>query len=232
VVMRLVKGSSADVPSVKVDSHVRARSSEGSAKAERRVAEYLRALGLRDAARVEQLSGQFADIANEPERAVELTQRGVEHFMLEVFGENANNVDPLWLRAFIAECPDLFLGDTAEARKVAAKFGDPRAFRPPTREQFQEQSLRRISVPGWLLGIGAAGFATVLATTVLVRGLAQDGLTFGEVVWSALFANLFGLGFIGFIIAVVGFVVGRRKPEPLPEPTRDLPRSALVMPIY
>ena len=230
--MRLVKGSSADVPSVKVDSHVRARSSEGSAKAERRVAEYLRALGLRDHARVEQLSGQFADVANEPERAVELAQRGVEHFMLEVFGENANNVDPLWLRAFIAECPDLFLGDTAEARKVAAKFGDPRAFRPAMRAQFQEQSLHRIRVPGWLFGIGAAGLATALAMTALVRGLAQDGLTFGEVVWSALFANLFGLGFIGFIIAVVGFVVGRRKPEPLPPPTRDLPRSVLVMPIY
>ena len=230
--MRLVKGSSADVPSVRVDSHVRARSSEGSAKAERRVAEYLRALGLNDSARVDQLAGQFADVANEPERAVELAQRGVEHFMLEVFGENANNVDPLWLRAFIAECPQLFLGDTAEARKVAAKFGDPRAFRPPTMAQFQEQELRRMRLPGWLLGLLATGFTTALATTALVRGLAEDGLSFGEVVWASMFASLFSLGFIGFTIAVVGFAVGGRRPEPLPEPSRALPRSVLVMPIY
>src|ERR1700712_2656548 len=124
VMMRLVKSPSAETTSSRADSHVRSRSSEGAARAEKRVAEYLRTLGLLDAQRVDQLAGQFADIADSPEVAVELAQRAVDHYMLEVFGENARLVDPLWLLAFIGECPQLFLGDSAEARRVAAKFGD------------------------------------------------------------------------------------------------------------
>lgn len=232
--MRLVKSPVTESnSSERVESHVRSRSSEGVARAERRVAEYLRTLGLLDSQRVDQLAGQFADIADSPETAVELAQRAIDHYMLEVFGENAGIVDPLWLRAFIGECPQLFLGDTAEARKVAAKFGDPRAFRPPLNAQFQEQALRRVRVPTWLYGLGGAGVVTLAATASLVYGLSADGFGLAEAIWAGLFATLFGLGAIGFTIALTGFLVsGRRRTPELPAPTRPLPRSALVMPIY
>jgi membrane glycosyltransferase len=185
---------------------------------------------------VDQLARQFADIADSPEVAVELAQRAFDHYMLEVFGENAGIVDPLWLRAFIGECPQLFLADTAEARKVAAKFGDPRAFRPPLHAQFQEQALRRVRMPAWVYGIGGAGAGTLAATAALVYGLSADGLGMAEVIWAGLFSTLFGLGAIGFTIALTGFIVSKRqRTQELPAPThpaRPLPRSALVMPIY
>jgi membrane glycosyltransferase len=231
--MRLVKSPVTESSSARVESHVRSRSSEGVARAERRVAEYLRTLGLLDNQRVDQLAGQFADIAASPEAAVELAQRAIDHYMLEVFGENAGVVDPLWLRAFIGECPQLFLGDTKEARKVAAKFGDPRAFRPPLHAQFQEQALRRVSVPSWVYGIGGAATLTAAATAALLFGLSADGLGMAEVIWAGLFSMLFGLGAIGCTIALTGFIVSRRPRNlELPAPTRPLPRSALVMPIY
>ena len=230
--MRLVKSPVTESSSERIESHVRSRSSEGVARAERRVAEYLRTLGLLDAQRVDQLAGQFADIADSPEIAVELAQRAVDHYMLEVFGENAGIVDPLWLRAFIGECPQLFLGDTAEARKVAAKFGDPRAFRPPLLAQFQEQALNRVRVPSWLWGIGGSSAATLSATAALVYGLSADGLGLAEALWAGLFSALFGLGAVGFTIALTGFIVGRKPAPQLPAPTRPLPRSVLVMPIY
>jgi len=241
--MRLVKGSVVEAPSDRVDSHVRERSSEGAARAERRVAEYLRTLGLTQSQRVEELAGRFADLAASPELAVEFAQGSVDQFVREVFGEEMYAVDPLCLRAFLAACPELFLGDVAAARKAAARFGDPRAFRPETRAQFEAQELRRMRVPGWLVGLCVSGLATAFATTALVRGLAADGLSAAEVVWAALVAGLFCLGGIGFTIAVTGFLSfawswsrARRARAALPELSTDagrpLPRSALIMPIY
>lgn len=241
--VRLVKDASPELASEREkESHVRSRSSDGLARAERRVAEYLRTLGLLRAERVDQLAGQFADIADSPEHAVELAQRAVDHFMLEVFGEHAADVDPLWLRAFIAECPELFLGSAAEARKVSARFGDPRVFRPSVHAQFQEQELRRVRVPSWLFGIGFAAVATLTASGAVVYGLSEDGLGVAEVLWAGLFAVLFGLGAIGFTVALTGFLVGlRRRERPVQQDAAEpgdtaaqpaLPRSALVMPIY
>jgi len=232
--MRLVNGSVADAASERVASHVRERSSEGAARAERRVAEYLRTLGLMQPERVDELAGEFAAAANAPELAVELAQRSVDQYLKDVFGEHAGDVDPLWLRAFIADHPQLFLGDVDAARKVTARLGDPRAFKPPVHAQFQQQELRRVRVPGWLLGMSFAGLAAAAATAALVWGLGRDGLTVAEVLWAAMFAGLFGLGGIGCTIAVVGFLVGlRRRPAPvLAEDARPLPRSALIMPIY
>jgi membrane glycosyltransferase len=230
--MRALEGSPVTT-SDKVESHVRSRSSEGAARAERRVAEYLRTLGLLDGARVDQLAVDFADRAMSPEQAVELAQASFEEFLRAVFGDEADNVDPLWLRAFIAACPELFLGDAEAARKAATRFGDPRAFRPPTRAQFQEQQLNRVRLPGWLFGLIVSLTATITATSALVHGLARDGLTAGEVFWAAMFAALFELGAIGCTIACVGFALGfRKRRRAMPEATGALPRSALIMPIY
>jgi membrane glycosyltransferase len=233
VAIRALEGPSSVTSSEKVESHVRSRSGEGAARAERRVAEYLRTLGLTEGARVDQLAQDFADRSMTPEQAVELAQRSFDEFMSAVFGAEAGNVDPLWLRAFIAACPELFLGDADTARKAVLRFGDPRAFRPPTRVQFQEQKLGRMRVPGWLVGIGLSLLVTGSATAALVHGLAQDGLTALEVVWASLFAALFELAGIGFTVALTGFVVGlRSRRARMPEAEGALPRSALVMPIY
>jgi membrane glycosyltransferase len=224
-----------DAPSENADSHVRARSLDGAARGSRRVAEYLRALGLRDNARVEALAHEFAEQADSPEGAVEVAQQRFDEFRNAVFGAESDNVDPLWLRTFIGAFPDSFLGDVVAARRDAASMGDPRAFRPSLHAQFQEQKLQRIRMPGWAIGLGLSGTATLIATTALVRGLAANGLSPLEVLWAVLFASLFALAGIGFTIAVVGFgltLFARQKTPAQSDDDHVLPRSALVMPIY
>jgi len=226
--------------SLRVDSQIRESSSERAARAERRVAEYLRTLGLTQPERVAELSTRFAELANgSPGQAVETAQRAVEQFTQDVFGLEAAAVDPLWLRAFIAVHPAVFLGEVELARKVAPRFGDPRAFKPQQHAQFQQQELRRMNVPGWMFGIGAVVLATLIATFALLRGLKEDGLTGAELLWAALFAGLFCLGGIGCTIAVIGFFTGFRRSHGIStsgpdgrESQAPLPRSALVMPIY
>jgi membrane glycosyltransferase len=221
--------------SEKIDSHVRVRSLEGGLRESRRVAEYLRALGLADPARVEQLATQFAQEAGSPEGAVALAQGSFAEFVTAVFGDHAASVDPLWLRSFIASCPEVFLGDVEQARSAAQRFGDPRTFRPPTRAEFRVQTLKPARVPRWAWGLLAASIATGVASTELVRGLASNGLSVLELLWAALFTGLFSLAAIGFTIALVGFCLGLRRRvlrEPPATKQGPLPRSALVMPIY
>jgi len=222
--------------SLRVDSQIRESSSERAARAERRVAEYLRTLGLTQPERVAELSTKFAELANgSPAQAVETAQRAVEQFTQDVFGLEVGAVDPLWLRAFIAAQPAVFLGDVELACKVAVRFGDPRAFKPQQHAQFQQQELRRMNVPGWMFGIGSVVLATLVATVALLRGLKVDGLTGAELLFAALFAGLFCLGGIGCAIAVVGFFTSFRRSAPAGqgrESQAPLPRSALVMPIY
>jgi membrane glycosyltransferase len=218
--------------SEKIDSHIRVRSLEGAARAARRVAEYLRALGLSDAARVEQLSNEFAQQATSPEEAVADAQERFDAFLTAVFGEQAASIDPLWLRSFIAATPDLFLGDIDAARQAAQRIGDPRKFQPIARATFNVQSLRPARLPPWAAGLFVAGTATCAATAALLHGLAADGLTFLEVVWATLFSSLFSLAAVGCTIALFGFALGfRRRPAPAAKAGK-LPRSALVMPIY
>jgi membrane glycosyltransferase len=224
--------------SEKADSHVRVRSLEGALRATRRVAEYLRALGLSDATRIEALATQFAEAASSTEEAVADAQASFAQFVASVFGDHASSIDPLWLRSFIATCPEVFLGDLEQAREAAQHYGDPRTFHPPTRARFQVQTLAPARLPSWALGLFCALTATVLATTLLVRGLAANGLTVLEGVWAALFSGLFMLAAMGFTIALVGFVSGLRqrdrgaRREPVAAKLGPLPRSALVMPIY
>ena len=234
----LSKTSVTDAESVRVDTFVRERSADGLVRAEGRVAEYLRTLGLLQNERVDVLARRFALEGLTPVRAVELAQAALERFLTGLFDLEPDNVDPLWLRAFIAGCPDLFLSDDVlAARKAAARFGDPRAFKAEKHAKFQQQALRPMRIPGWLGGLLGASAVTLGATAGLVRGLAADGLNPGELLWAAMFAGLFGLGGIGFTIALIGFVTGFRRTERERErePTdaaQALPRSALVMPIY
>ncbi|HEX4351282.1 MAG TPA: hypothetical protein VHZ95_00185, partial [Polyangiales bacterium] len=201
---------SASTTSENIDSHVRTRSLEGAARISRRVSEYLRALGLSDVARVDHLSNEFAQHATSPEEAVEDAQARFDQFLAQVFGENAGTVDPLWLRAFIASAPEVFLGDVDAARAAAERFGDPRKFQPVVRAKFEVQSLRPARVPRWAAGLLVAGGATAVAVFSLVRALATDGLSVLEVIWAALFASLFSLASVGSTIALFGFVLGLR----------------------
>jgi len=187
------------------DSHVRSRSYAEGSRAPRRVAEYLRALGLCDAGRVESLADELSAGAETPEAAVALAQSRVDAFRTAVFGADADSIDPLWMRAFITSCPDAFLADPEIAREAAAKFGDPRAGRAPAKERFRDQTLRALRVPRWVWGISAAGVVTTAASVALLHELRADGLLVAEFAWVALFAFLFGCAALGCVTAVVGF---------------------------
>lgn len=228
--------SAAGAVSSEVDSHVRAKPLEGGARAQRRVAEYLRALGLCDAERVQSLSDELAAGALTPEAAIAQAQARVADFRRDVFGGDADTLDPLWFRAFISTCPNVFLADPAIAREAAVRFGDPRAGQPPVRERFRDQTLSRLHVPRWAWGVSGATLATVLSSAALLSVLGRDRLLATELAWVALFAFLFGCAALGFVTAVVGFASGlfRTRPSssaPGSELTA-LPRTALVMPIY
>lgn len=242
-----------------VDSHVRSRSYAEGSRAPRRVAEYLRALGLCDAGRVERLADELSAGAETPEAAVALAQARVDSFRTAVFGEDADAIDPLWMRAFVTSCPNAFLAEPEVAREAAARFGDPRAGRAPAKERFRDQTLRALRVPRWVWGISAAGIITTAASVALLRELRADGLLVAEFAWVALFAFLFGCAALGCVTAVVGFFASmtalvRRSSAvaavPLVVESRTngslislesrsateaapaLPRTALVMPIY
>jgi membrane glycosyltransferase len=210
-------------------------------RAIRRVAEYLHALGVDDMLRVDALAEEIVastrsgeESPDEPraELAIAAAQQRVEAFMRGVFGDDADSIDPLWLRAFLAAHPSVFLGDLEAARKAMQRFGDPRAGRPPVHNQFRDQELRRMRAPRWAFGLAVPMTITAVATVALVHALAQDGLSAFELVWASLFAFLFGLASIGLFTAVLGFVTGLRKPTPPAVVATKLPRSALVMPIY
>ena len=240
--MKLLDGSprSVDVSSVssEADSHVRARSYEAGSRAPRRVAEYLRALGLCDAERVQRLADELSAGAPTPEAAVAAAQARLETFRAEVFGADADSIDPLWFRAFIANYPEAFLGDVEAARAAATHFGDPRAGRAPVRERFRDQTLQALRVPRWLWGVSVAGIATLAAAGALLSVLSENGLLVSELIWVVLFAFLFNLSAMGCVTAMLGFGVtlrnswrARRK-SPQLMAAADLPRTALVMPIY
>jgi membrane glycosyltransferase len=220
------------------DSHVRSRSYEAGSRAPRRVAEYLRALGLCDTARVQRLADELSAGAPTPEAAVAQAQARVETFRMEVFGTDADTIDPLWFRAFIANYPEAFLADAEIARAAATRFGDPRAGRAPVRERFRDQTLQALRVPRWLWGVSVAGIATLAAAGALLSVLSDNGLLVSELIWVGLFAFLFNLAALGCVTATLGFGVTlrnslrARRRAPQLTAAGDLPRSALVMPIY
>jgi membrane glycosyltransferase len=206
-------------------------------RAKRRVGEYLHALGVSDMVRVDLLADEIVTAnsqGGEPraELAIAAAQLRVEQFLQAVFGDDASQIDPLWLRAFLTTHAEVFLGDIETARTAVASFGDPRAGTPPAHNQFRNQQLKRMRAPRWALGLMVPGGITALATFALVHALAEDGLSAAELVWASLFAFLFGLASIGLFTAALGFVRGLFRPEPIATVATQLPRCCLVMPIY
>ena len=123
-----------------------------------RVEEYLRALGLSCRLRLAVLAEEIVAAAeaeghSAPSECVKSAQQRVSSFRREVFGENEAQVDPLWLRSFIAAHPDAFLDDPRAARELVARFGDPWQGKPPARERFREQAFERVAFPRWVLGL-------------------------------------------------------------------------------
>jgi membrane glycosyltransferase len=203
-------------------------------RAERRVAEYLRALGLSDETRVHALSEQLAAQVegDHPEPAVAVAQERVAQYWRELFGDEAETTCPLWLRAFVGANPEHFLGEPDLARAAADRFGDRRAGTPPAEAHFSDQQLERIQLPGWLRGLVVPVMATVAVVSVVIGQLERDGLSVAEAAWTALFAGLFLQAAIGTWIAIRGFRAGASTGAGASASTGALPRSALLMPIY
>jgi len=228
-------------------SRVRERA-EARSRAERRVGEYLRALGLNDEARVQLLAEDFASQAGErADAAVALVQARVAEYWRELFGDEAESTDALWLRSFIAACPEHFLSDPELARDAADRFGDRRTGSTPVCARFAAQQLERVRMPSWLRGLlPPLGFAALVQAGVLVQ-LARDRFTLVELAWSALFGLLFALAAIGAWTSVLGWLLGGRARRPDGEPApalasasearaglgaAELPACALLMPVY
>ena len=211
----------------------------GGTRGERRVAEYLRALGLCDETRVVALAQEIAgavataDDAKDPrapERAMVEVQQRVAAWQKAVFGEELAAIHPLWLRTFLMTHPEALLADATSARTLAQAFGDPRSGQAPVRAHFLDQSLKAARIPRWLRGLFPPMTMTAAAAGMMAIELARGGLTVAETVYTLLFAFLFALSAIGFCTALLGFL--RRAPRRPPSPAEELPRSALVMPVY
>jgi membrane glycosyltransferase len=240
---------SSETPSSE-SSHVRARAVDQPSRATRRVAEYLWTLGLADSGRVLALAEQIAlqayveDAEEHASASVRLAQQQFESWRTAVFSGFAREPDPLWLRAFLAASPAVFLEDPALGRAAAKNFGDPEAGRTPVHARFAAQGLEPARIPVWLRGLLPPLFVTAGAALALLvalgghglggQGLNGEGLGALELVWVGLFAFLFGLSAIGCCTALLG--LGRRAPRPAtPDAATSagpLPRSAVVMPIY
>jgi membrane glycosyltransferase len=211
------------------DSHT--REVDPVTRAARRVAEFLRAQGVTDEARVSELSQNIAAVSANAGEAISLVQSQVASWRSEVFGPDADAIEPLWLRAFAAAHPAAFLGDVATARAAVQAFGDPREGRAPTRARFHSQAFERVHLPRWLLCmVPPVGFTAGL-TLLLLGELSRGGFSGLELVFSACFAVLALLGALGLWTAWLGFA----KDDPSNSPVRvngPLPRTALLMPIY
>ena len=224
-------------------SRIRA-SAEARPRAERRVAEYLRALGLSDEARVSALAQRFAGSGMDgerPELAVAQAQAEVAEYWRTLFGDEAATTDALWLRAFISACPEHFLGEHAAARIAADHFGDRRTGRTPVSTRFAPQRLERARMPSWLRGMLPPLALSALVLAIVLVQLGGDGWRAVELLWAALFAGLFALSAIGAWTSVLG--LGRRRGDaasstapalrgPAAEASVELPRCALLMPVY
>lgn len=222
------------------DSSVRSRAT--ASRATRRVADYLRALGLKDPVRIQELSQNIiaevgsGDLEQQARLAVTEAQKRFEHWRAGLLLALPNGVNPLWLREFIGAHPSLFLGDVEAAQIAAHGFGDARAGHGPRHARFRAQSFEPAEMPPWLPGLLAPMLLAWAATQALWSVLSADGWSLLEFVWTSLYAGLFFLGAVGFSVAAIGFVGQRKRSVPAsrvaPAEGSALPRTALAMPIY
>lgn len=226
-------------------SQVRERTPLRTSRAERRVAEYLRTLGIADSERVGVLAEQFSKETEleDPEQharcAVALAQERFEAWRARVCADLAFEPPPLWLRAFLSEFPQLFLADPEEARVRLREFGDPQAGRGPVRAPFSMQALEPLRAPRWLRGLLPALVITFGASLTLFVALGWNGLSAVELAWGCLFGLMFGLCVVGFFTALFGVsprfarrVLGEDPGQSWAHERPTLPRSALIMPVY
>jgi membrane glycosyltransferase len=237
---------------------MRLRASPETSRAVRRVANYLRALGLSDRGRLRELSQQIVlqvtadDAEQHAARAVAEAQARFDAWRTGLYRALPDGVDPLWLRAFIGARPELFLGDVERAQRAALLFGDPRAGKAPRRARFRPQEFEPARVPQWFLGLAAPLLLAWGPTYALFRAVGTDGWTWLELGWVSLFAFLFSQASVGLTTAVLGFIsrpgpaetVARgglgtgavpRGSAGLPShaaAAKELPLTALLMPIY
>jgi membrane glycosyltransferase len=231
-------------------SHIRSKSVTPPSRAARRVAEYLWTLGLSDPERVRSLSEQIvrevplSDSEEQASAAVRLAQDRFESWRKDVFSTFSREPDPLWLRAFLAASPEVFLEAAEVARAAALAFGDPDAGRGPVRARFAEQALEPAKLPGWLAGFLPPVLLTLAASVALAVAIGRDGLGAVELGWVSCFAFLFGMSAVGCCTAVRG--LRRRSPDEMDTEGAAkhneaaaallagaaLPRSAVIMPVY
>lgn len=231
-------------------SHLRVRMKPAASRAARRVANYLRALGLSDRMRVRELSQRIAlsvtadNAEQHAARAVAEAQSRFESWRSALCASLPDGAHPLWLRAFIAARPEHFLGDMSHAKRAARNFGDPSAGTGPRLATFRPQEFEPAHLPRSLLGLVPPIVMTSAASCALWRAITLDGWTWAESAWLSLFVFLFFQAATGFSTAAIGFVARLfRSATPAPEaaageldaPALDappLPRTALLMPIY
>jgi membrane glycosyltransferase len=243
-------------------SHLRVRMKPAASAAARRVANYLRALGLCDRARVRDLSQRIAlsvtaDNADQhASRAVAEAQARFENWRSTLCSALPEGVHPLWLRAFIAARPEHFLGDMTRAKRAARNFGNPAAGTGPRLATFTPQSFEPARLPSSFLGLVPPIVMTWAASSALWHAITLDGWSWAEAGWISLFVFLFFQAAAGISTAAIGFVGRMRQrlgagrasqPSADEAPARGashaapaagastadpLPRTALLVPIY
>jgi membrane glycosyltransferase len=194
-------------------SHLRVRMKPAASRAARRVANYLRALGLSDRARVRELSQRIALSVNADSaeqhaaRAVTEAQSRFESWRSSLYAGLPEGVHPLWLRAFIAARPEHFMSsDIARAQRAALSFGDPVAGTGPKLGVFTPQEFKLARPPSSFLGLVPPIVMTWAASCAVWHAVTIDGSTWIEVGWVGLFAFLFFQAAAGFSTAAIGFV--------------------------
>jgi hypothetical protein len=194
-------------------SHLRVRMKPAASAAARRVANYLRALGLADRARVRELSQRIAlsvtadNAEQHAARAVAEAQARFESWRSTLYSALPEGVNPLSLRAFIAARPEHFLStDMARAKRAARSFGDPCAGTGPRLAQFRPQEFEPARMPSSFVGLVPPIVMTWAAACGLWHAIAQDGATWAELGWISLFVFLFFQAAVGFSTASIGFV--------------------------
>ncbi len=210
----------------------------GSSRARRQVASYFAAVGLPPSPRLTAVvdsivSGAGRDAKHVPATAVADAQARVQRFLGDVFGDRADHLDPVRVRAFLGQAGRMFPDDVADARALA-RHHEELLSAGQLYEHFRDQPLEHGRTPRWLLGLLVPVALTVAAALVFGLALAADGMLAIELLWLLLFVFAFLLCSIGLFTACLGFVRGvrRRPPAPLPPATGALPRTAVLMPVY
>ncbi|HXS19533.1 MAG TPA: hypothetical protein VN764_20195, partial [Polyangiaceae bacterium] len=237
---------------------MRDRAPRSHGPALRRVAEYLKVLGLNDPAQIEAFARECAaaSFSSQGERvdnaerlaegAVREAQRRITAWKEDVFANLDGAPHPLWLRTFLSDKPHLFMADPGLVRAQIHAYGDPVSGQLPQTARFKKQRLHRPKMPPWLRGLLPALSFTVLAVCGLMASI-KGPIGAGGSLWLGLFATLFCQTALGCWIASRGFfelVRERRSARAAAaqdaaqdKVTRDddassLPRSAIILPIY